>query len=120
LQTSVQQMLEAWREDWSALDTPSYLKFYHEKFRSGKRDLAAWKRYKQRVNANKTFVHVDISHLTLIRDTNRWAEGEVVVAEFNQDYRSNNYQDYSRKRLYLARLDAQSPWRILIEGSIKP
>ncbi|MDQ6955691.1 MAG: L,D-transpeptidase family protein [Mariprofundaceae bacterium] len=120
LQASVEQTLEAWRKDWSALDTSSYLKFYDEKFRSGKRDLAAWKRYKQRVNANKSFVHVGISNLTLIRDSNRWAEGEVVVAEFNQDYRSNNYQDSSRKRLYLARLDAQSPWRILIEESVKP
>jgi len=120
LQASVQQTLESWRKDWSALDTSAYLKFYHEKFRSGKRDLAAWKRYKQRVNASKAFIHIDISHLTLIRDANRWAEGEVVVAEFNQHYRSNNYQDSSRKRLYLARLDAQSPWRILIEESVKP
>ncbi len=120
LQTSVQQTLESWRKDWSALDTAAYLNFYHKKFRSGKRDLAAWKRYKQRVNASKTFIYIDISHLTLIRDANRWAEGEVVVAEFNQHYRSNNYQDFSRKRLYLARLDAQSPWHILIEESVKP
>ena len=120
LQASVQQSLESWRKDWSALDTPAYLNFYHEKFRSGKRDLAAWKRYKQRVNASKAFIHIDISHLTLIRDANHWAEGEVVVAEFDQHYQSNNYQDSSRKRLYLARLDAQSPWRILIEESVKP
>ncbi len=120
LQNSVQQTLESWRKDWSALDTPAYLKFYHEKFHAGKRDLAAWKTYKKRVNANKSFVHVGISNLTLIRDANRWAEGEVVVAEFDQSYRSNNYQDSSRKRLYLARLDAQSPWRILIEESVKP
>ena len=120
LQASVEQTLESWRKDWSALDTPSYLNFYHEKFHSGKRDLTAWKRYKQRVNAHKSFVDVGISNVTLIRDAKRWAEGEVVVAEFNQDYRSNNYQDSSRKRLYLARLDAQSPWRILIEESVKP
>ena len=120
LQASVEQTLESWRKDWSALDTPSYLNFYHEKFHSGKRDLSAWKRYKQRVNAHKSFVDVGISNVTLIRDAKRWVEGEVVVAEFNQDYRSNNYQDSSRKRLYLARLDAQSPWRILIEESVKP
>lgn len=120
LQTSVQQTLESWRKDWSALDTSSYLEFYHKKFRAGKRNLAAWKRYKQRVNANKSFAHIGISNLTLIRDANRWAEGEVVVAEFDQSYRSDNYQDVSRKRLYLARLDEQSPWRILIEESVKP
>jgi len=120
LQRSVLQTLDAWRENWSALNTSAYLSFYHDKFHSDKGDLAAWKRYKQRVNAGKAFIHVDISHLTLIHDGNRWSEGEVVVAEFDQLYRSNNYQDHSRKRLYLARSDAEKPWKILIEESVDP
>lgn len=120
LQTSVLQTLESWRKDWSALNTSAYLNFYHEKFHAGNRDLAAWKTYKKRMNASKSFIDIDISHLTLIRDATRWAEGEVVVAEFDQHYNSSNYQDSSRKRLYLARLDKQSPWRILIEESVKP
>ncbi|MDQ6954329.1 MAG: L,D-transpeptidase family protein [Mariprofundaceae bacterium] len=120
LRHSVQQMLKAWRKDWTTLNTPAYLAFYHDQFHSGKYDLAAWKRYKQRVNGSKSFIDIDISGLTLIHDNNIWPEGEVVVAEFNQLYRSSNYQDSSRKRLYLARTDKQQPWRILLEESLTP
>jgi hypothetical protein len=72
------------------------------------------------VNANKTLIDVNISHVTLVRDNTIWPEGEVVVAEFDQQYQSSNYKDNSRKRLYLARLNEQEPWRILIEETVKP
>ncbi len=116
---SVKRDIEVWRRDWTRLDTEAYLSHYHRKFRSGKRDLAAWKRYKRRVNANKSFVEVGFANMTLIHDPNRWPEGEVVVAEFDQSYRSSNYADHGRKRLYLARADRSQPWRILLEESLE-
>ncbi|MDX8402386.1 MAG: L,D-transpeptidase family protein [Mariprofundaceae bacterium] len=112
--------IESWRRDWSSLDTEAYLGHYHKRFRAGKRDLAAWKRYKRRINAAKHFIEVGVSNLTLVHDPNRWPEGEIVVAEFDQHYRSDNYADETRKRLYLARSDAEAPWRILIEETVKP
>jgi len=115
---SVQRDIEAWRQDWASLDTDAYLSHYHKKFRSGKRDLAAWKRHKARLNAKKTFVEVDLADMTLIHDPNPWPEGEVVVAEFYQTYRSSNYEDQGRKRVYLARANVNQPWRILIEESL--
>ena len=120
LLASVQRDIEAWRRDWMSLDTEAYLSHYHHKFRSGKRDLAAWKRYKRRVNANKRFVEVRFSNMTLIHDPNRWPEGEVTVAEFDQSYRSSNYADRGRKRLYLARENSDSAWKILLEESLTP
>lgn len=119
LLASVQRDIEAWRQDWTNLDTEAYLAHYHPRFRSGKRDLAAWKRYKRRVNANKKFVDVALSKMTLIHDPNRWPEGEMVVAEFDQSYRSSNYADHGRKRLYLARSSATTPWKILLEESLE-
>lgn len=116
---SVAEALESWRADWSSLDPDAYLSHYHPSFRSGRRDLAAWRRYKQRVNRGKSFIEVRLSEMTIIRDPNRWPEGEIVVAEFDQHYRSNNYQDKSRKRLYLARASESEPWRILIEETVK-
>ena len=115
---SIRSDIEVWRSDWTSLDTDAYLSHYHRKFRSGGRDLAAWKRYKHRVNAGKTYVDVSFSDMTLIHDPNRWPEGEVVVAEFNQHYRSSNYSDTGRKRLYLARESDRSPWKIILEESI--
>jgi murein L,D-transpeptidase YafK len=120
LKDSVLNTLNAWRKQWASLNTEAYLKYYHKSFHSGKYNLAGWKRYKRRVNANKTFIDVNISHVTLVRDNTIWPEGEVVVAEFDQQYQSSNYKDNSRKRLYLARLNEQEPWRILIEETVKP
>jgi len=118
LLNSVKSTLDQWQQDWSSVDTEAYLEHYHADFRSGKRDLSGWKRYKRRVNANKSFIDVSLKDVSLIHDPSRWPEGEVVVAEFNQHYRSNNYKDITRKRIYLARSNADSPWRILIEESV--
>jgi len=118
LLVSVQRDIEAWRRDWTSLDSEAYLSHYHQKFHSGKRDLKAWKRYKRRVNANKRFVKVKFSNMTLIHDPNQWPEGEVIVAEFDQSYRSSNYADTGRKRLYLARKNSGSEWKILLEESL--
>ncbi|MDX8408361.1 MAG: L,D-transpeptidase family protein [Mariprofundaceae bacterium] len=119
LQQSVRDALTAWKQDWTSLDSDAYLSHYHKRFRSGKRDLAAWKRYKKRVNASKTFINVEFENLSLIHDPNRWPEGEVVVAEFDQIYRSSNYADQGRKRLYLARSADDAPWQILLEETVQ-
>ncbi|MDX8404761.1 MAG: L,D-transpeptidase family protein [Mariprofundus sp.] len=115
---SVQGAIERWRKDWASLNSEAYLSHYHPAFRSGKRDLSAWKQYKQRINGRKTFIHVKFGDLTLIHDPNNWQEGEVVVAEFNQHYQSDNFSDSGRKRLYLARSSADSAWKILLEESL--
>ncbi|MDT8375435.1 MAG: L,D-transpeptidase family protein [Mariprofundaceae bacterium] len=117
---SVKSVLNQWQQDWSSLDTEAYLSHYHAAFRSGKLDLAGWKRYKRRVNGSKSFIDISISNLSLIHDPNNWPEGEVVVAEFDQHYRSNNYQDITRKRIYLARAGSDGAWQVLIEEGITP
>lgn len=119
LLASVKRAIDAWRHDWASLNSNAYLSHYHPSFHSGKRNLAAWTRYKRRVNASKSFINVSLSDLTLMHDPNRWSEGEVVVAQFVQHYRSSNYADVSHKRLYLVRTDAGSPWKILLEENVK-
>lgn len=115
---SLQQSLVSWQQDWQSLDTAAYLSHYHEKFRSGKYDLKAWGKYKTKINSNKAFIRVAFSRLTMLRDPTPRAEGEVVVAEFIQHYQSSNYKDAERKRLYLARPDPNTPWKILIEEKV--
>ena len=117
---SVLQDIETWRRDWASLDTEAYLSHYHRAFHSGKRNLAAWKTYKRRVNAQKSHVQVSFSDMTLIHDPNEWPEGEVVVAEFKQIYLSSDFADRTHKRLYLARDNASQHWKILLEETIKP
>lgn len=117
---SVQSALEAWRNDWQSLDTEAYLRHYHTEFHSGTYNLKRWKRYKRRINRHKKFIHVQFSDMNILHDPNRWAEGEIVVADFIQHYQSSNYRDSSHKRLYLVRKDDKDAWKILIEESVKP
>jgi len=120
LRSSVAGAIEQWRQDWSSLNTKRYLRHYHPRFRSGKYDLRSWQRHKRYVNSHKRSISVAISALTLIRDPNPRAEGEVVVAQFHQHYRSDNYADDTLKRLYLVRAKGSKPWRILSEETIPP
>jgi len=118
LLASIQSSIQAWQQDWESLDSEAYLSHYHESFRSGKYDLKRWKSYKTRVNGNKKYVKVTLNDLTIIHDPTPWKEGEITVVEFKQGYTSSNYSDTGKKRLYLTRRDAQSPWQILIEKSL--
>ena len=118
LLNSVQSSIQTWIQDWKSLDNDAYLSHYHEKFRSGKYNLKRWKSYKKRVNARKSFIEVQLNDINIIHDPNTWQEGEVVMVEFTQKYRSSNYSDIGNKRLYLARDDANQAWKILIEESL--
>jgi len=118
LRDSVEQALKAWSRDWSSRDSNAYLAHYDRNFHSETRDLAAWSAYKRRVNASKSFIHVSLDDFTLIRVPDQKDYADVVVAEFNQHYQSDNYADLSRKRLYLVRDNKNAPWRILLETSV--
>ncbi|MDQ6991397.1 MAG: hypothetical protein Q9M11_06660 [Mariprofundaceae bacterium] len=100
------------------LDSEAYLKDYDQNFYSGHWNLALWNMHKQRVNASKSFVDVAISHVTMIHDPNVWAEGDVIVTDFEQRYQSDNYQDVTHKRMYWVRKKTSDAWNILIEETL--
>ncbi len=119
LADSVRAALQAWSRDWSSRDVDAYLAHYHPNFHSETRDLAAWSAYKRRVNTSKSYIHVALDDFTIIRVPDQKGFAEVVVAEFNQNYQSDNYADLSRKRLYLVRDRQNGPWRILLEQAVE-
>jgi len=115
---SIRGAVDAWVKDWESLNADAYLSHYDRDFRSGRYNLASWSRYKRRVNGHKSFIKVKMDDFTIIRDPNHWPEGEVAVVEFMQHYRSNNFKDAGRKRLYLVRHNPKGPWKILIEEEV--
>ncbi|PIS20077.1 MAG: hypothetical protein COW19_10105 [Zetaproteobacteria bacterium CG12_big_fil_rev_8_21_14_0_65_55_1124] len=115
LRDEVLAMLDGWSRDWSSRNTDAYLSHYHPRFHSEKLNLAGWSAYKRRVNAAKSYIHVALDDFTLIRVPDPIGFAEVVVAEFKQNYASDNFSDISRKRLYLVRENKSEPWRILLE-----
>ncbi|MDX8391980.1 MAG: L,D-transpeptidase family protein [Mariprofundaceae bacterium] len=119
LADDVRHALQAWSRDWSSRDADAYLTHYHPLFHSETRDFSAWSAYKRRVNTSKSYIHVALDDFTIIRVPDQIGFAQVVVAEFNQNYQSDNYADLSRKRLYLVRDEQSSPWRILLEQSVE-
>ncbi len=108
-----QAEVEQWRRDWESLDTSRYLAHYASDFRSGNLDLAGWSSQKRSVGAGKQWSQVKLDQLSLFAYPT--AQGSLLMADFEQDYRSNNLENRMKKRLYFKR-EAQD-WRIVYEGT---
>ncbi|WP_269533106.1 murein L,D-transpeptidase family protein [Chitinimonas sp. BJYL2] len=106
--------VEAWRRDWESLNTPRYLQHYASEFRSGNHDLASWKTQKAAVNAGKQWAKIRLDNVNLFAYPTR--EGDMLMADFAQDYRSSNLDNRTRKRLYFKQ--ERADWKIVFEGSL--
>lgn len=104
--------LDAWRADWESRDSGRYLAHYARSFRSGGMDLAAWSAHKRRVNAAKSWIKVSLGALTVLRVP---GEGDLIEATFEQDYRSSDLVQRTRKRQYWVREDGR--WKIAYEAA---
>jgi len=114
LNIEVQATLERWRQSWEKADLENYLALYSDSFWAGQHDIDSWQRYKKQVFAGKTFQKIDLSDISLLGYP-KVADGKpMVVANFRQDYRSNNYNGEMRKRLYM--IKDQGRWKVLYEG----
>ena len=103
-----------WHTAWESLDVEQYLAFYDEAFDNGQKDYTAWLAHKRRVGAQKEFIDVDISNVSLLR----YPGNEMLIqAEFKQQYKSNNFSGSDIKRQYW-RQQQNGSWRIIYEASI--
>ncbi len=105
------RQLEAWRKDWESLDTGRYLAHYSRDFRSGSMNIAAWREHKQRVNAAKTRIKVSLANVSVFRNPGKQS---LIAVTFDQDYRSNNLAQQTRKRQYWIEEDGR--WKIAYEA----
>jgi len=105
---------QAWRADWESLDTDRYLDNYARDFRSDGMDLAAWREHKRRVNAGKTSIKVSLNNVTAFRSPGKQS---LVAVTFDQDYRSNNRLQRTRKRQYWVMEDGS--WKIAYEAPVR-
>ncbi|SDB44804.1 Murein L,D-transpeptidase YafK [Desulfonatronum thiosulfatophilum] len=113
VQKEMLDLLETWRRDWESLNSEAYLAHYSPKFRSGNQDYSAWKRHKTRINAGKSEVRVRMGNINIFE----YPENpEIMVATFNQDYWSDNFQSSSRKHQFWQQ-ESDGRWRIIYEGS---
>jgi murein L,D-transpeptidase YafK len=110
--SSLAAALEQWRTDWQSRDTGLYLAHYSARFRSAGQNLAAWAEHKRSVNTGKKWVKVGLSRVSIFRYPR---EGDFVVVNFEQDYRSNNLSNVMRKQQYW--IKEAGRWKIVYEGT---
>lgn len=104
------EALNNWKRDWESLDTNRLLTHYSQKFRVGDQTLGEFSESKRRVNASKNWVTVALTNLSIYRQPN---SSELAIVTFEQDYKSNNLNNVSRKRQYWQRESGR--WRIINE-----
>lgn len=107
------ESIDNWRKDWESRDTDRLLGHYSPQFRDRKNDYQSFADSKRRVNAGKSWIKISLSQLSIYRQP---GEPDLAVVTFNQDYRSNNLENLSRKRQYWQRENGR--WRIIHETII--
>ena len=111
-QAALLKTIEQWRNDWSSLDTDSYLSHYASDFATGSFKLDSWSAQKRLVNSGKSWIKVDISDVSIFPYPN---QPNLVVVSFEQDYTSNNLENRMKKRQYWIKRDNR--WQIVYEGA---
>jgi len=110
----IQATLEHWRQSWEQADLAAYLRLYSADFWADGHDNRSWGQHKKMVFAGKKYQKIDLSEISLLAYP-KVANGKpMVVANFVQQYRSNNYNGDMRKRLYMVK--EQGRWKVLYEG----
>ena len=104
--------VEQWRQDWASLDTPTYLKHYASEFSSETVNFQAWAKQKHYVNSAKSWVKINLSHLSVFSYPE---QPDLVVVNFDQDYSSNNLSNRMKKRQYWIKKNHR--WQIIYEGA---
>ncbi len=104
--------LSQWVSDWESLDHNAYRAHYSQsEFSAYGRDFKSWDGHKRWVNRQKTRVDVDFEHLNMFVYP---GEEDLVLMQFDQQYRSNNLDVDASKEIYW-RLNEER-WQIVYEG----
>lgn len=109
----LQEAIYNWRNDWESLDTARLLAHYSPDFLAGKQGYQEFAESKRRVNATKAWIKVEIKRLSIYRQP---GDQDMAVVTFDQDYKSSNLSDLTRKRQYWQRENGR--WRIIQETAL--
>jgi len=105
--------LESWRRDWESRDINRYASHYSREFRPDNLPLDAWIAQKRTINAEKTWVKVVTSDVSLLLSPGK---EDYAVVTFQQDYQSSNSSSHMKKRQYWIKEDGR--WKIIAENTV--
>jgi len=107
----IASVVASWRKAWEGKKLKAYISHYHPAFKSSGKDLAAWKRYKARLNKQYRRISVKVSGLK-VKVKNKKA-----YAYFKQRYRTDTFKSSRYKRLEFRKKGAF--WKIYRERSYR-
>lgn len=110
---ALNQQIDNWRHDWESRDTQRYIQSYSTNFETNGQKLDEWEIQKRQVNANKAWIKVNLSHVSIFRYPGK---DNMAVVTFDQNYQSNNLNNQMRKRQYWILENKQ--WKIVYEGAV--
>lgn len=105
---------QTWRADWESLETGRYLAHYARDFSSDEMNISDWSAHKRRVNEAKTWIKVALTNVSVFRSPGKQ---DLIAVTFDQDYRSNNLSQQTRKRQYWVMESGR--WKIAYEAPIR-
>lgn len=103
----IDRFIEKWQTSWEEKDLENYMDSYSKSFRTNGMDWLGWKKYKNTLNHQYSYINVSLSDIRILRHTNH------VVASFIQRYKNNNLASVGIKRLYLIKENER--WEIIGE-----
>jgi len=112
-QKELMRALEGWRQAWESQEAERYLDFYSQDFFTRDRDFMRWSKEKRRILATKIPAEITLSNISMFRYP--YDQQEMVVVNFQQEYKSNNLNDRMGKRQYWVLENKR--WKILYEGA---
>ena len=101
------KVIEHWRKAWESKEIEEYMSFYSPRFSSDGKNREQWKRYKTLVANKYNRITVKIENLRLLKNDG------IVLAKFDQSYRTERLESKGEKRLYLQQNSTE--WRIVGE-----
>ncbi len=110
----IQAALETWRQNWEKADLQAYLAMYSDNFWTRRYNKQSWADYKKRVFSGKKSQKIDLSDISILSYPEQRDNAPMVVANFVQHYRSNNFNGNLHKRLYMVKEGGK--WKVLYEG----
>ena len=96
-----------WLKAWAQGRIGLYMNFYWKGFTAKGKNWRQWRAYKSRLSEKYDNIDIKIDNLQLLK------ENGVVLAKFDQIYRSNGFFSVGEKRLYLQKKGAE--WKITDE-----
>ena len=110
---TINTALNQWLEDWRVQDTNKYLSHYSRDFSSNGINYQQWADHKQRVQANKQEIEIELSGISMFAYPD--AGKKLIVVDFTQDFKSPHLSNKMQKRQYW--IQENNTWKIIYEGA---